>query len=277
MSGTVRAGSFNIRYATPEEGADDWAARRGRLVDLVGELHLDVVGFQEVRPGQYEYLREQLPRYGWIGRGRRGGDEGEHVVVAYRTDRFAVADTGTFWLSETPGEPSTGWDADCPRIASWARLRLLRTEDETAPATGASDSATVGASTESDCDGTFTVFSTHLDHVGARARREGAALLAERVARRVEPTVVVGDLNAPPGTEPIDHLTGDGTGLQVARTVADDVYGPAETYHAFEGEPRERVDYVLADEAFDVARAGTVRTDRPYPSDHYPVVADLEL
>src|SRR3546814_10516417 len=44
-------------------------------------------------------------------------------MLGYRTDRFTLLASGTFWLSQTPDRPGKGWDAAYPRIASWARLR----------------------------------------------------------------------------------------------------------------------------------------------------------
>ncbi|RBI64196.1 hypothetical protein DMJ13_06840 [halophilic archaeon] len=242
-----RVATFNVRYDEPEDGRDAWPNRRERAVELLASLDADLLGLQEALPAQFDYLRRHLPEYEWFGVGRRGGDEGEHVPVAYRPDRFDRVDAGAFWLSETPDEPSVGWDGRCPRVVTWVDLEL---------------------------DGRPLRFlSVHLDHVGAVARREGAASVADHVAALDDPAVVVGDCNAPPGSDVLDRLTAGE--LRSARDVAASVSGPEGTFHGFTGTPGERIDHVLPAAAFDVETALTVATDAPHPSDHFPVVADV--
>jgi endonuclease/exonuclease/phosphatase family metal-dependent hydrolase len=244
-----RVATFNVRYDEPADGSDAWPNRRDRAVGLLSDLDADLLGLQEALPAQFDDLRRRLPEYEWFGVGRRGGDEGEHVPVAYRPDRFDRVDAGAFWLSETPDEPSVGWDGRYPRVVTWVDLEL---------------------------DGRpLRLLGLHLDHAGAVARREGAASVADRVADLDCPAVVVGDCNAPPGSAVLDRLTAGE--LRPARDVAARVAGPAGTFHGFAGTPGERIDYVLPTAAFDVESALTVETDAPHPSDHFPVVADVRL
>ena len=52
-----------------------------------------------------------------------GKEAGEHSAIFYRKDRFTLIKNGDFWLSETPDQPSKGWDATCcNRICSWVQL-----------------------------------------------------------------------------------------------------------------------------------------------------------
>ncbi|PSP47413.1 hypothetical protein BRC75_09800 [Halobacteriales archaeon QH_7_69_31] len=65
------------------------------------------------------------------------------------------------------------------------------------------------------------------------------------------------------------------------RSLADHPHGPRTTFNDFEAaQPGERVDYVLAGAAVGVDRFGVLADldDRGrYPSDHFPVRADLTL
>ena len=269
----VRVLSYNVRYDNRHDVHDAWHERREGVTDVVRFHRPDVVAFQEVLPNQRRDLRERLSAYTLVGRGREPGDEGESCPIGVRADRWAVADHGTFWLSPTPDEPSTGWGAAHPRIATWARVR---------PAAG--DAADDGAS--------FLVANTHFDHVSARARVESARLLDSRVpslaaddgadvadTEETPPVVLVGDLNCTPGSEPHAVLT-DG-GLRDAAAAATVRHGPRTSLTDYAGLiENRRIDHALVSPAVDVEAFGTLadRDDRGrYPSDHLPVLARLWL
>lgn len=209
-----------------------------------------IVCLQEVWLGQLDDLRERLPAYEWASERRA---DAEHTPVGYRSDRLTLADHGVFALSATPGDLRTpGWDAALPRVTTRA---TLRTDRGTA----------------------FDALSTHFDHVGERARRESARLLARRVAGRS--AVVAGDLDCGRGAEPYRRLT-EGA-LADARNLAADPHGPDVTFHGFDG-PRsgERLDHVLVTGGVGVDRYGVLTdagADGRYPSDHFPVVVDLTV
>lgn len=245
----LRIVTFNLRYNTPADGENAWPNRREQVVELLADIDADLLALQEVLPNQFSYLREQLPRYGWFGEGRERDGTGEHVPVGYRADRFDRDDAGVFWLSSTPDEPSVGWDGDCPRLATWVNLN----------------------GNESD----IHFLSTHLDHKGERARSNGAAMIAERVSGQSRPVLVAGDFNATPESAPLQRLTAKG--LSDTRQSATSVVGPIGTYHGFDGDPQHRIDYVFGSESIQVRRVETHVTDPPHPSDHFPVVVDVEL
>jgi len=244
--------SFNVRFDTPADGDDAWPRRRDFVASTVRVHRPDVVGLQEPLEHQLDYLRSALPAYEWVGVGRLGGTDGEYCPVGYRAKRFERLETDTFWLSETPSEPgSLGWDAEYSRIATWVRLR------------------------DRETDTRFRVCNTHFDHSGASARQESARLVAERLAD--DPTVVVtGDLNCEPGSPPYRRLSDD---LDDARAAArHGHHGPDGTFHSFDGEPTARLDYVFV-RGMGVRQHATLadRRGRRYPSDHFPVVAELEF
>ncbi|WP_418281193.1 endonuclease/exonuclease/phosphatase family protein [Halorubrum sp. DTA98] len=296
----IRAMSYNVRYANRNDHHDAWYARRDAVAGLVRFHRPDVVGFQEPLPGQRDDLRERLPEYAFVGRGRRANDEGEGCPVAVRTDRWTIVDDGTVWLSETPEEPSIGWDASYPRIATWARVEPRNAEE----AGGGPDRP-------------FLVVNTHLDHEGARAREEAARLLRERIpdlvddgddgggsgdgdGTRVEndvagstergghpngPSVVLlGDFNCTAGSPPHQILTDPDApereiSFRDAATAADVRHGPTTSITDFaELIDGRRIDHVLVSPDVDVEAFAPLadRDDRGrYPSDHLPVLARL--
>ncbi|MFY4815393.1 endonuclease/exonuclease/phosphatase family protein [Haloarcula sp. AONF1] len=275
----IRVLSYNVRYANRGDHHDAWHDRRDAVARLVRFHRPDVAAFQEPLPEQREDLRERLPAYEFVGRGRGADGEGEGCPIAVHSDRWEVVDSDTFWLSETPGEPSTGWDASHPRIATWARVRAR------------------------DGDARLLVVNTHFDHVSAHARRESARLLRERVpeiaaadeddAGATPPVVLVGDLNCTPGSEPHRILvgdesvardgatTGDALALRDAAADADLRHGPETSLTDFsrliDG---RRIDHALVSPAVSVDAFATLtdRDDRGrYPSDHLPILARLSM
>ena len=126
----VRTVSYNIRCQTTEgDTTNNWDSRKADFVNLVKSIAPDVIGFQEVKSAQYTYLRGQLSDYTFVGEMRAGGSNPEATPVAFRTSRFALLDSGTFWLSATPNvSGSTAWgngieDSGYPRICSWTLLK----------------------------------------------------------------------------------------------------------------------------------------------------------
>lgn len=261
MDPPLRLLTFNVRLDTPEDGEDAWPARRDLVADTVARVGPDVVGLQEPLALQFDYLDDALD-HEFVGVGRADGDRvGEFTPVGHVPVRLEGLADDTFWLSETPGEPgSVGWDASCPRIATWALLG------------------------DRDADRRLLVCNTHLDHEGPEARREGIRVVLDRLDELVaeydpERLALLGDFNCTPGSAPYELVTGDevGPALVDARDAATDVAGPPGTFHGFDGEPDERIDYVFVDPGAAVRGYETVTRSRSgrYPSDHFPVLATL--
>ncbi|MFC7186408.1 endonuclease/exonuclease/phosphatase family protein [Halorubrum yunnanense] len=276
----IRVLSYNVRYANRGDHHDAWHDRRDAIGRLVRFHRPGVAAFQEPLPEQRADLRERLPGYEFVGRGRGTGGEGEGCPIGVRADRWAVADSDTFWLSETPDRQSAGWDAAHPRIATWARLRSVGDEAG------------------------LLVVNTHFDHVSAEARRGSARLLRERLpeitgtgadGRDVSlPVALVGDLNCTPGSDPHRILLGDDpeadregseepdgdrVALRDAAAAADLRHGPETSLTDFARLiGGRRIDHALVSPDLDVEAFGTLtdRDDRGrYPSDHLPILTRL--
>ncbi len=253
--------SFNIRYATADDGPDAWEFRRDFVVETIRAQNADVLGLQEVLSSQAAELRAALPEYGFVGVGRDdGAEKGEFVPIFFRRQRFALVDSGCFWLSERPEQVgSVGWDAALPRIVTWARLRFK----------------------DAPLSETY-VINVHLDHRGTRARTESARLVRRLVeSLGGQPVIVLGDFNCPPDAEPYRILTEVGDNLAGLRDALAGL-DPKDsgTYHAFTGEPRGgRIDWILVSRRYEPSAGAIDRRARDgrYPSDHFPVAATLRL
>lgn len=259
----VRAMTYNIRLDLESDGANAWANRKDMVAQLVQHETPDVLGMQEVLLSQKRDLETALHGYAFAGVGRDDGAEtGEFSPVGWRRDRFDLLETGTFWLSPTPSRPGKAWDADFPRIATWTLLR------------------------DRSSGLRLYVLNTHFDHVGSVARERSAGLIADWSAERMRKgahVIVMGDFNAVPGSPPItllaDHAS---SGLhETSTTSRSGHYGPPGTFNGFQidAAPAEAIDHIFVSEGIEVLRHATVTQhwEGRLPSDHYPVVADLEL
>lgn len=252
----LRVMTFNIRLPTEQDGDNRWEARRDLVVEMLRAEDADVIGTQELYKRQADELIARLPAYAWLGEGRKGGTEDEHMGVFYRKDRLKARDSGNFWLSDSPDVPgSRSWGNLYPRMVTWARFERI--------ADGAS----------------FLFYNTHLPYrdVDEDARIRGAELILARLKElpRHESVILVGDFNAPPASRVYTTLTAT---LRDAWTESPRRSGPEGTFHRFTGQPERRIDWILfRDLAPLSAKTVTTNTQERYPSDHFPVVAEFNL
>lgn len=249
----LRVMTFNVRVPV-DTNMNAWVNRRDLLVQVIKAQHPDVLGTQELTEEQGKYIAAHLPGYAWFGQGRDGGTQGEHMGVFYRTERLQLLRSGDFWLSDTPDVPgSKSWGQPYPRMVTWARFRLRHG------------------------GGTFDYFNTHFPYRSedVRARMLSAEEILQRIGK-LPPSarvILAGDFNAGPDSPVYAKLTGS---LHDAWAVATSRAGPAKTFHNFTGNPDRRIDWILT-RGFKtrVVRAITTHDGARYPSDHFPVVAEL--
>ena len=257
---TLRVASFNIRYGTADDGENRWERRKDFVVRTIRKMDPDLLGVQEALAFQVDELRAALPAYGFVGVGRDDGKRaGEFAGIYYRKERFEELAAGHVWLSEQPDQPgSRGWDASLPRVASWVRLRDLRTGKPV-----------------------FCI-NAHFDHRGPRARVESAKLMRRKIEELHEgaPVVVTGDFNATEDDEPYAALRGEaGTPLHLIdtyRAIHSERRPDEATFNGFTGERKgSRIDWVLHSTDMHSVAAEIVydQEEGRYPSDHFPVSA----
>ncbi|WP_174842501.1 endonuclease/exonuclease/phosphatase family protein [Steroidobacter cummioxidans] len=252
----LRVMTFNVRFLTQNDGANNWDARRDLVAEMLRAEDPDVIGTQELFKRQGDDIVERLPQFVWFGEGRGGGDGDEHMGVFYRKDRLRVLESGNFWLSDTPDIPgSRTWGNIYPRMVTWARFERI--------ADGA----------------TFTLYNTHLPYrdIDEPARIRSAELIRARLEKLPlsERLILIGDFNTTSASRVHSILTDS---LTDAWTATAQRTGPEGTFHDFTGKPERRIDWIL----FRGLRANRVHTitmhrDGRYPSDHFPVVAEFDF
>lgn len=247
--------TYNLRYDNPADGQDAWKERRAEVGSFLMGKGLyasceapDILGVQEALSSQLQFLDIVMQGYSRYSRGRDDGQSaGEHAAIYWRTDRFSLLDSGTFWLSEQPNFPNKGWDAALPRIASWVKLKENKK--------------------------IFLVLNTHFDHIGVKARAESARQLAAWVRQQAQPVIVMGDFNCEVHEQPLKILREGG--LTETRPSLD----TTPTFNGFTW-PKARhklIDFILTrgfiTHSYHVIQPK--RSNGRQLSDHYPVEARL--
>ncbi|MFA7273897.1 MAG: endonuclease/exonuclease/phosphatase family protein [Crocinitomicaceae bacterium] len=251
--------TFNLRYDNPSDGENNWHLRKQEIVSFFNFYEPDIFGIQEGLVHQVGYLEENLPQYSKIGVGRDDGKmKGEFAAIFYNSEKVALIETATYWLSETPLKVSVGWDASMERITTFGTFKMKNTGD------------------------TLYVFNCHFDHIGQLARKQSAELLIQLINQKGlsdKKVIIMGDFNAEPSEEPIQVL---GSYLFDAREITNVApYGPEGTFNSFDNHqlPNKRIDYLFV-KNLKVERYRCIEDKRInglWLSDHLPVMIQTEL
>ncbi len=256
----VKIMSYNIRLDVASDGENRWDARKEKVATLMNYYEADFIGCQEVQHHQLQYLLSQLKQYGYIGVGRDDGKEaGEYSCIFYNREKFELLQQSTFWLSATPDTVSMGWDAVCHRVCTYGLFKNRQTGK------------------------LLWAFNTHFDHMGATARIESAKLITARIKQLTKdknyPVVFTGDFNSKPDEAPAQYMAAN---FFNARAISKEApYGPADTWEAFafNKKPDGCIDYIFVSDKWVVKKFATLTDsyDMKYPSDHFPILATIEL
>lgn len=241
----MRIATLNVRNT-----ADRWPARRGLLVRQLVALAPEVIGVQELRmlPDQARWITREVTH---LSGGR----------LSYRASRRPKMGAAGPWegigvLSRVP-VVSTGW-LDLRADARVAQRVTVRVED-----------------------GTVDVYNAHLG-LGGEALRSGQAqrILDWMDGRRPGPAVLLGDLNARPGSPTLELLASRFRSAHVVvhgcepdRTVPTPLRQGATGAGAV-------LDYILVGDRVEVVDVGLAFDEAEgtlCASDHYGLVADLAI
>ena len=247
--------SYNIRMGIAKDGTNSWEFRCPATIEMLGDQKPDVFGIQEAFEFQIKFIEEFCRDYKSVGVGRDDGKKkGEFMSIFWNKKTVSMLKWGTFWLSETPDEPSKGWDADCMRTATWALMKDKKTGNK------------------------FYFVNTHLDHKGAEAQKNGLKLIVDRIADinpQGYPMILTGDFNIKPDNKALTDLDAR---MQSARKVA----ARTDNHNTFNGwsikTSDKVIDYIYISGFTACPEYQTVTkkyAGKPFVSDHYPIFARL--
>jgi endonuclease/exonuclease/phosphatase family metal-dependent hydrolase len=245
--------TYNLRYNNPQDGINAWPNRVNLVKGLIRFHDWDIFGTQEVLYNQIQDL-EALSEFGWVGAGRDDGKlAGEFAALFYRKSRVEIIQSGNFWFSPTPDQPTMGWDAKCcKRICTWAKCK------------------------DKQNGKLFYVFNAHFDHEGVVARLESAKLMHQKALEISKglPVILMGDFNSLPESDAVKVLNEVGYRDSYSHS-KEAPYGPVGTFNSFNwnAELNRRIDYIFLGKSFNVEKYGVLTDsyEKRYPSDHQPV------
>ena len=251
----IKVMSYNIRYGEGSDGTNSWQYRAPLTIEMLEDQAPDIFGVQEALGNQIDFILEFTDGYECVGVGRDDGKkEGEHMSVFWNKKKIKLLKWGTFWLSETPSEPSKGWDAACFRTATWTLMKDKKTGNK------------------------FFFVNTHLDHVGKEARKNGLALIVDKIAELNPegfPMVLTGDFNIKPNDPALKDID---TRMESVRKIA----AKTDNHHTYNGWGRASkdsvIDYIYVSGFSACPEYQTITkkySGRTFVSDHYPIISRL--
>lgn len=255
----LRVATYNLRFDNVSDTVNAWGKRFPVIVDQIRFHDFDIFGSQEGLYHQLQDMTKALPDYDYIGVGRADGARGgEFEAIFYRKDKFTLLQQGNFWFSLTPDIPSIGWDADLPRLCTWGQFE------------------------ERSSGFSFYFFNVHFDWLGKKARKESVHLVQQKIRHIAgdAPVILTGDFNFSEKEEDYALLSTSET-LKDAFHLAEIRLAPRGTFNAFEIDKNsdDRIDHIWLTSDFKVQRYGILTEtygDGKFPSDHFPVVTDLQ-
>jgi len=253
--------TWNILHKTSseEEREHPWQERAPLVRAVVERARPHILCTQEAHGDQMDDLLAGLPDYWWFGRDRDGRDDGEGCPIAYDSRLLKPLEWGQLWLGAEPETPGClTWVNDVPRLLTWGRFLHYETGQR------------------------FFLANTHLDHLVPGTRTKAIELLQERLppGSLEEPVILTGDFNSPAWAKPHRMLMKGPNRFYDTYKEAEDGEGLlAGTFHKWKGTGWARLDWILTQPRLRVPRYRILR-DKPqgrFPSDHYPVLAEIEL
>lgn len=247
--------STNVRFYNPLDLLkQSWFYRASLIVEDVNSVKPDIIGFQEATFIHYNYLTDAMPGYASEMAYRDNFVLSEGCPIFYRTDKFELIDSGSFWLSETPEVMSKDWGSEHYRICVYVILKDVSTSKE------------------------FAVFNTHLDHVSDEARINGIKVVLDKISEFGDlPAVLMGDLNAKEDSETIKSAYESFDDCMKIAPITED----SPTYHNWGNfEKAKRIDYILTGKGDAVVSEYHVLDnchDGVYSSDHASIFVKLRF
>lgn len=254
----IKLMTYNIRLDVTSDGENDWSHRKDYFTSQIQFYEPDIFGVQEAKPNQVIDMSVAFSQYSFLGIGREGEGTGESSNIFYKTNRFKVIASNTFWLSETPDKISKGWDAAFNRVCTYAMFKDLKTKK------------------------LFWVFNTHLDHMGELAKTNGILLILSKIKElnnKNYPVLFMGDFNSQPTEDRIMNLKKE---MNDTRDISEaKSFGPSGTFNGFKhNEPVTLlIDYIFISKNnnFKIQKHAVLSDskDLKYPSDHLPVYVEI--
>lgn len=273
MTDSLKIISFNLRADFKHDKFNRWDFRKEYAMQLIRDSGASIIGVQELLPKMRSDVQKLLENYTVLGWGRYKGQKpnsDEHSDIIIKNADADVDFCRTFWLSNNTEDVSRAYYAFFPRICTVAEVYVK------------------------SLDQRIRVFNTHFDHICGMARVLGVNIILRTMSELNRenplPTILMGDMNAGPGSKPIRILTENRHPYDNVHLTS--VYSHCNpekirnTHHGFNSKgliarliDRAPIDYIFVSDEFEILDAYIDHSnlDGRFPSDHFPIVATLKL
>ncbi|KAL0237431.1 hypothetical protein PCE1_000828 [Barthelona sp. PCE] len=244
--------TLNIRYLTSKDrGSRSWDVRKMALRSYVRSSRADFICLQEVWPEQLRFLVQDT-EYACIGSRRAfNPTDKEMLVLLFSREKFRLNDYGIRFFSNNVSTAGTTWSdtrCDLPRMMIIGHF-----------------------SPKNDLSKEICVVNTHFD-LSTEARLRMAQDVLDFIGVGGH-SIIVGDLNAEPNSEPIRLLRSNYRDcLQYVEE------GDLTTYHGF-GKSSKTLDYIFCTEPLEPisVRIDNYEVNGIHYSDHYGIRATFQF
>lgn len=244
--------TFNLRYDNETDGEHSWSFRQGSLLKMIQKHQADVIGTQETSDKIFAFLETHCPDYDLAGDGREANRLGERCTVMIRKENYQILKTETVWLNgkfDLAGDldPEEGFARICTMVLIQDKATHVKTR----------------------------IFNCHLAYQSNTViQRNGENLLnyIQRYQYTRIPFVLMGDFNSA-----IDHPIHEPLLSRFKEAYLSLNQERPRTFHAY-GDPKGivAIDFIYTNTlTFHNVMTDTSKFDGLYPSDHYPVIAEL--
>lgn len=270
---SVSVMSFNALVTHPSDKGDQlWSLRGPACVAMILDVQPDIVGLQECRQAQFEYLTAALSEeYEGVNIPESKTNFG--TCILYRKERFSRVGSGYRWFSSTPDVPSPAYPDICDdptyRTFIWAHLRLRGTTKA------------------------LRLYSTHFprpyEQDNAQARNQCAQAIVDHAKKECSDDVTVfvtGDMNCALSTEQGRYcLQPFSSWMTSARgTLPDSKRDNWYSMNSFKDEApiaggERSIDHIFCRGAQPLSYCTVVDEygEVRFSSDHYPILCDMQI
>lgn len=247
--------TYNIRCINNEvdKGERSWFNRAFLIAKLLNETKPSIICFQEVKEEQLRFLKNFLEGYECVYEFRDNTNLKECNPIFFRSSKYTLESSQTFWLSDTPERMSNSWGLTYHRICTMAVLKDKITERS------------------------FTVASTHLDMLSLETQARSINLINQKLQSKNLPALLMGDFNCVLNTQAIhkanETMADIGIGFEDENAITHNNF-------EFESKNHAKLDYIFeTKDAFQIISYEVVSKtyNGVFPSDHFPIFAKVRL
>lgn len=253
--------TFNLRCDFILDFNNRWDQRKDMIFHIINNYGCDIIGTQEATNSMINDINNNISEFNIIGspRTKKFFVERNDILIS---KNYKIISNKTFWLSENPEKiGSSKWYSLFPRICTTAVVELPNNKK-------------------------IRIYNSHLDCFLPQAREYGIKKLMEFIEneqRKEElPIVLMGDFNATPNSKVIKNISNSkicNKRLIAAQEVNKELYNKA-TMGSFKGkETGTHIDYIFVSEDIEIVNTEIIKynVNGRYPSDHYPVMAEVNI